>query len=96
MFRDMKTRKFISMLAFIAILFAAIALLIARISNGTQSSLFIQIASILQQISYAFAFIVSGIYAYGYIRSKNIVWLIVYIIACIAVAILLILPMFKI
>ncbi len=96
MFRDMKTRKFISMLAFIAILFAAIALLIARISNGTQSSLFIQIANILQQISYAFAFIVSGIYAYGYIRSKNIVWLIIYIIACVAVAILLILPMFKI
>ena len=96
MFRDMKTIKFISMLAFIAILFAAIALLIARISSGTENNLFIQVAGILKQISYAFAFIVSGIYAYGYIRSKNIVWLIIYIIACIAVAILLILPMFKI
>lgn len=96
MFRDMKTRKFISMLAFIAILFAAIALIIVRISNGTQSSLFIQIAGILQQISYAFSFIVSGIYAYSYIKSKNIIWLIVYIVACIIVAILLILPMFRI
>ena len=80
MFRDMKTRKFISLLAFIAILFAAIALIISRISSGTESSIFIQVANILKQISYAFAFIVSGIYAYGWIKTKNFIWLIVYIV----------------
>ena len=96
MFRDMKTKKFISLLAFIAILFASIALIIARISNGTDSSVFIQIANILKQIAYSFAFIVSGIYAYGWVKTKNLVWLLIYIACCVAVAILLILPMFGI
>lgn len=92
--KEISTRRFISLLAFIAILFAMVALIISRIF--ADSSVFGQAANILRQLSYAFAFIVAGIYAYPYVRSKHIAWLIVYIIACIVVAVFIILPMFGI
>lgn len=93
--KDIKRKRFISMLAFFAILFAAVALILSQIFSGNKS-LFASIINICKQISYVFAFIVSGIYAHGYIRSKNIVWQIIYIVACISVAVFMILPIFGI
>lgn len=93
--KEMTTRKFISMLAFIAILFAMVALIISRIFTK-DGSVFAQVANILRQLSYALAFIVAGIYAYPYVRSKHVAWFIVYIIACVVVAVFIVLPMFGI
>lgn len=94
--KNIQTRHLLSGLAFGAILFAAVALTLALIFKGNNDSIFVQVITILRQISYALAFIVAGIYAYGFIRARSFVWLLIYIAACIVVAVYLILPMFGI
>lgn len=93
--KDLQTRRLINAMAFIALVFAAIALLFAYFF-GDNGSIFAQIIRIIRQIAYGFAFIVAGIYAFYYVRSKSIVYTVIYIIACIVVAIFLVLPMFGI
>ena len=93
--KNLQTRHFLSALAFFSILFAAIALTLAMIFTNNES-VFAQIINVIKQISYALAFVVAGIYAYGYIKSKSFIWLLIYVAACVIVAVFLILPMFKI
>lgn len=90
---NINMRRFLNLLAFIALVFAAVALTLAYIFNS--GNFMGNLSHVLSQIAYALAFIVSGIYAFSYVRSKGTVCVVIYIIACVIVAIFLIIPMFS-
>lgn len=95
---EIKQRKFFSAMAFYAILFLSIALIvsfIARKLGSDGSDVFTKIASVIQSIASALAYICACISAFGYVRAKrNIVYLILYLIACVLIAVFVILPIF--
>ncbi len=98
--KEVSQKRFFTGVAFYAILFLAVALLISLIarklgSNG--SDVFSKIASIIQQIAQALSYLCACISAYGYVRSKrNVAYMILYIIACVMIAAFVILPIFGI
>lgn len=97
---EIKSKKFFSAMAFYAIVFLAITLLISFIarklgSDGTD--VFSQIANVIEIIASALAYVCACISAYGYVRTKrNVVFAILYIAACILIAVFVVLPLFGI
>ena len=82
-------RKFLNGVAYFALLFAAIALVLGRIFQNLQSFL-MPIASLL-------AFCVASVLAFNYARSKrSVVWMILFVVAAIVVIAMLALTVFKI
>ena len=98
--KEINSKRFFSAMAFVAIIFLAIALLISLIatklgSNG--SDVFSKIASIVRQIAQALAYVCACISAYGYVRSKrSAVYIVIYVIACVMIAVFVVLPIFGI
>ncbi len=85
---ELKIKQFLNLLAWIAVLFAAVALALDYFFN-IQGGLISRIASGL-------AYIIASIDAYYFVRTKrNVVFLILYIVAVVLVAVFLILPLFK-
>ena len=90
---ELNMKKFLNCLAFVAICFAALGLLIVRILGWFNVAS--QLAGILSQVANAFAYIVTSIAAYSFVRTKrSTVWMAVYIVAVILIAVCLILPIF--
>ena len=89
--RELNTKRFFNMLAFIALMISGVALLISKIFFcGT-------VANILNNVAYVLAFVVTAVAAYHYVRTKrNLVVTIIYIIAVIIVVIPLVLSLFSI
>lgn len=98
--KEVNSKRFFYGMAFVAITFLAIALMINLIARKVGSSgddVFSKIASIIQQIAQALAYTCACISAYGFVRSKrNVAYLIIYIIACVMIAVFVILPIFGI
>lgn len=98
--KEIKTRRFFSGMAFVAITFLALALLISLIARKVGSNgedIFSKVANIVQQIAQALAYICACISAYGFVRSKrNVAFTIIYIVACVMIAVFVILPIFGI
>ncbi len=78
---NFSTTKFLNFLAYFAIVFAGIALVLSR---------FVRDLSILSNIASLFAFIVAGVSAFYYARSKRSPWwMVVYIIFAIVVLVMM-------
>lgn len=91
--KELNTKKFFNLLAFIALIISGVALLISKIFFGANTNT----AMILNNTAYVLAFVVTAVSAYHYVRTRrSLVWLIVYIIAVIIVVVPLVLSMFKI
>ena len=89
--RELNTKRFFNMLAFIALIISGVALLISKIFLGGTS------ASVLNGIAYTLAFIVTSVCAYSYVRTRrSLTVLIIYIVAVVIVVVPLILSMFRI
>lgn len=89
---ELNKKKFLNAIAFISLVFAGIALLIAKffIPNTV-------VGRILSNISYILAFVTTAICAFNYVRTKrNIVYTIIYIIAVVLVVVPLVLSLFNI
>lgn len=98
--KEINSKRFFYAMAYVAITFLALALLVNLIARKVGSSgddVFSKIASIIQQIAQAIAYTCACISAYGYVRSKrNIAYLVIYIIACVMIAVFVVLPIFGI
>lgn len=98
--KEINQKRFFSAMAFIAITFLAIALLISLIASKVGSNgegVFSNVANIIRQIAQALAYVCACISAYGFVRSKrSVVYTIVYIVACVMIAVFVILPIFGI
>lgn len=96
--KEINSKRFFSAMAFIAITFLAIALLISLIASKVGSNgedVFSNIANIIRQIAQALAYVCACISAYGFVRSKrSAVYIIIYIVACVMIAVFVILPIF--
>lgn len=95
---EIKQRKFFNAMAFYAIIFLSIALIISFIagklgSDGTD--VFTQIANVIQSIASALAYVCACISAFGYVRAKrSIVYTVLYLVAVVLIALFVILPIF--
>lgn len=79
-------RKFMNAVAFWAIVFGAIALLIGYFLKGH----FVRVKDILYTIASFLAFAVASVSAFYFARSKrNIAWFIIFIVAAITVNVML-------
>lgn len=98
--KEINQKRFFSAMAFVAITFLAIALLISLIASKVGSNgedVFSNVANIIRQIAQALAYVCACISAYGFVRSKrSAVYVIIYIVACIMIAVFVILPIFGI
>lgn len=95
--KEVNSKRFFSGIAFWAIIFLAVALLINRIALqvGGGTGVFSKVANILTMIAQAVAYICACVSAYGYVRSKrNGVYTIIYIIVCVMIAVFVVLPIF--
>lgn len=96
--KEINSKRFFSAMAFIAITFLAIALLISLIASKVGSNgedVFSNIANVIRQIAQALAYVCACISAYGFVRSKrSAVYIIIYIVACVMIAVFVILPIF--
>lgn len=89
---ELNRKKFFNALAFVALIFAGIALLIAKffIPNSI-------VGSVLSNLAYILAFVTTAVCAFNYVRTKrNIAYTIVYIIAVVLVVVPLVLSLFNI
>lgn len=91
--RELNSKKFFNLLAFIALIISGISLLISKIffnSNGT-------VSAVLNNIAYVLAFIVVAFAAFNYVKVRRS-WALtlVYIIAVLIVLVPLVLSMFNI
>ena len=94
--KEISTKRFFSLMAFVAVVFLAVALLLSLIA-GSGESLFAQIANIIKRVAQAIAYVCACISAFSYVRSKrNPAYMILYIIACIMIAVFVVLPLFGI
>lgn len=90
--KDLNTKKFFNLLAFIALVISGVALLISKIFLGDSPT-----ANFLNGIAYVLAFVVTAVSAFYYVRSRrSVAIIIVYIVAVIIVVVPLVLSMFKI
>ncbi len=98
--KEINQKRFFSAMAFVAITFLAVALLVSLIASKLGSDgqdVFSQIANVIKQIAQALAYICACISAFGFVRSKrNSVYMILYVIVCIMIAVFVILPLFGI
>ena len=98
--KEINQKRFFSAMAFVAITFLAVALLVSLIASKLGSDgqdVFSQIANVIKQIAQALAYICACISAFGFVRCKrNSVYMILYIIVCIMIAVFVILPLFGI
>ena len=88
---ELNRKKFLNAIAFIALIFAGIALLIAKffIPNTV-------VGRVLSNLSYILAFVTTAVCAFNYVRTKrNVAYLIVYFIAVILVVVPLVLSLFN-
>lgn len=89
---ELNRKKFFNALAFVALIFAGIALLIAKffIPNTV-------VGRVLSNLAYILAFVTTAFCAFGYIRTKrNIVYTIIYVVALVLVVVPLVLSLFNI
>lgn len=94
MMTDIKTKKFFNMLAFYSIIFLAVSLLLRQIF-GNGGNVFAQITQVITQIAQALAYVAASIAAYGYVRAKrSVVYIILYVIAVVLIAVFVIWPIF--
>ena len=90
--RELNTKKFFNALAFVALIFAGIALLIAKffVPNTV-------VGRILSNLAYILAFVTTSACAFNYVRTKrNIVYTILYFIAVVLVVVPLVFSLFNI
>ena len=89
---QLNAKKFFNAMAFVALVISGIALLISKIFFGGTT-----VANVLNNIAYVLAFTVTAFSAFFYVRTKrNVVWVVVYIIAVVIVVVPLVLSMLKI
>lgn len=85
------SRKLFSAMAFVALVISGIALLISKIFLGANTTA----ATVLNNIAYVLAFVVTSFCAFLYVKTKrNLVWTIIYVVAVIIVVVPLVLSMF--
>ncbi len=90
--KELNSKKFFSLLAFIALIISGVALLISKIFFGNSTT-----AVVLNNTAYVLAFVVTAFSALNYVKTKHsLVWTIIYIVAVIIVVVPLVLSMFKI
>ena len=91
--RELNTKKFFNLLAFVALIISGISLLISKIffnSNGT-------VSAVLNNIAYILAFVVVAFAAFNFVKVKrNLAITIIYIIAVLIVVVPLVLSMFNV
>ena len=94
--KEISTKRFFSLLAFVSVIFLAIALLLSLIA-GSGESLFAQIANVIKRVAQAIAYVCACISAFTYVKSKRSpVYIILYVIACVMIAVFVVLPLFGI
>ena len=90
--KELNTKRFFNLLAFVALIVSGVALLISKIFLGNSTT-----ANVLNNLAYVLAFVVTAVSAYGYVRTRrSMTMLIIYIIAVIFVVIPLIISIFHI
>lgn len=98
--KEINQRRFFSGMAFIAIAFLAVALLINYIAQkvgANNENVFSQVARIITQIAQALAYICACVSAYGFVRSKrSAVYIVLYVTICVLITVFVVLPIFGI
>jgi|GEM_PF-3044545 len=89
---ELKLKKLLHAIAYFALVFLAIALVLKQISRG---DLFVGIADVLKMLADLAAYTLIGISAFFYVKTKrNLIYMITYVVAVIAVVMFVILPLF--
>lgn len=92
---ELKFKKFLNALAFVALAISGIALIVALILGKLNTAL--GFANALRQVAYCLAFVVTAVVAYGYVRTKrSVAWLVVYILCVVFIVVPLVIGMFHI
>ena len=92
---ELRFKKFLNALAFIALVISGVALVVALILGKLDKAA--GFANALQQIAYCLAFVVTAVVAYGYVRTKrSVAWLVVYILCVVFIVVPLIIGIFHI
>lgn len=90
---ELKMKQFFNALAFVALAISGLALVISTILGRLNVAQ--DVVSILKNISYCLAFVVTAISAYRYVKTKrSTAWLVIYILCVIFVVVPLVLGMF--
>lgn len=88
---ELKLKKLVQAVAYFAIIFLAVALLLKVLDWQILNS----VAAILTQIANLVSYIIMAILAFFYVKTKrNILYMVSYIVAVVAVVIFLIIPLF--
>ena len=90
---ELKLKKMVYAIAYFAIIFLAIALLLKQISSA--GSVLGDIASILTTLANTVAYALTAFTAFFYVKTKrNLLYMVSYIVAVILVVIFVIIPLF--
>ena len=90
---ELKLKKLVNAVAYFAVIFLAVALLLSQISSA--GSLLGDISNIFARVANAIAYFIVAVMAFFYIRIKrNIIYMITYIVSIILIVIFVILPIF--
>lgn len=92
---ELNAKRFFNAMAFVALVIAGVVLVLSKILGalGVQ----VNLLTILNNIAYVLAFVVTAVAAFYYVRTKrSLAWTIVYIVAVLLVVVPLVLSMFQI
>ena len=90
---ELKLKKLVNAVAYFAIIFLAVALLLSQISSA--GSVLGDIANIFSRLANTIAYVIVAVMAFFYVKTKrNIVYMITYIVSIILIAIFVIIPIF--
>lgn len=90
---ELKLKKLVNAVAYFAIIFLAVALLLSQISSA--GSVLGDIADIFSRLANTIAYVIVAVMAFFYVKTKrNIAYMITYIVSVILIAVFVIIPIF--
>lgn len=88
---ELKLKKLVNAVAYFAVMFLALALVLVQISTG---DLFTSVSNILETLANTLAYIIISFAAFFYVKTKrNIGYMISYIVAVVLIVVFLVLPL---
>ena len=91
---ELKLKKMVNAVAYFAVIFLAVALVLSQISSGS-TSLFGSIANIFERLANVIAYLIVAVMAFFYVKTKrNIIYMVTYVVSVILIVIFVIIPIF--
>ncbi|MBQ8430529.1 MAG: hypothetical protein IJX26_01115 [Clostridia bacterium] len=92
---ELAAKKFFNLIAFCALILAAVALLVSKILGWLAVAT--DFSAILNTVSYVLAFVVTAMGAFNYVRTlRSWLWMLIYVAALLIVVVPLVLSLFNI